>query len=97
MRSGAEKTKTLIKNAHTSRTYCVHNYYTEHTLTWHYTSRTRRKQDIEQEERRPAQHEGEEHQPEDLGGLLLVGDRVGGERTTFFPVCEEPATKKIIV
>ena len=49
----------------------------------HLTRGTRGEVDIEDEERRPAYDEGEENQTEDLGGFLLIGDSVGGQRVSL--------------
>lgn len=47
------------------------------------------KDDVQYEERRPAEYKCEEHQAEHLGGLLLRGDSVGRQAVALGAIVEE--------
>lgn len=66
-----------------------------HHVVWNVAVWTCREDDIEDEERGPAQDEGEENQTQHFGGFLFRGHSVGGQRASLVPSSYEPGNRKL--
>lgn len=65
-----------------------------HHVVWNVAVWTRGEDDVEDEERSPAQHEGEEDEAQDFGRLLFRGYGVGGQRASLVSSSHESGSRK---
>lgn len=63
----------------------------------HFAVRTGGEQNVEDEERRPAEDEREKHQSQNFGGLLLVSHRVGGHVFPLRPPGQQSETRRFFM